>query len=59
MRISISTIEASDLSKWDEYVYSHPQATLYHLSAWKNVIEKTYAAIDLVFSRAIPSFIKV
>jgi serine/alanine adding enzyme len=31
-----------DSQKWDSYVLSHPRATLYHLSGWKRVIEKTY-----------------
>ena len=32
----------SDIAAWDTYVNTHPQATLYHISAWKNIIEKTY-----------------
>jgi len=32
----------ADKNSWDTYVRSHPQAALYHLSGWKNVIEKTY-----------------
>jgi len=31
-----------DKERWDSYVLNHSQATLYHLSGWKNVIEKTY-----------------
>jgi len=31
-----------DKNNWDIYVHNHPQATLYHLSGWKNVIEKRY-----------------
>jgi serine/alanine adding enzyme len=27
---------------WDSYVYGHPSATLYHLSVWKDIIEKSY-----------------
>jgi FemAB-related protein (PEP-CTERM system-associated) len=27
---------------WDNYVRNHPRATVYHLSGWKQVIEKTY-----------------
>ena len=42
MSIEIKTISQSDTSAWDTYVNAHPQATLYHLSGWKNVIEKTY-----------------
>jgi hypothetical protein len=33
---------STDMHAWDTYVYNHPHATLYHLSGWKNVIEKTY-----------------
>jgi FemAB-related protein (PEP-CTERM system-associated) len=38
MRIRYST-EAGD---WDAFVKAHPHGTLYHLFAWKHVIEKTY-----------------
>jgi FemAB-related protein (PEP-CTERM system-associated) len=31
-----------DKNAWDSYVNKHPDSTLYHLSGWKNVIEKTY-----------------
>jgi serine/alanine adding enzyme len=31
-----------DFNKWDSYVLSHPRATLYHLSGWQRVFEKTY-----------------
>jgi FemAB-related protein (PEP-CTERM system-associated) len=27
---------------WDNYVLNHPAGTLFHLTAWKNVIEKTF-----------------
>ena len=42
MSIKIKTITLSDTPAWDTYVNAHPQSTLYHLSGWKNVIEKTY-----------------
>ena len=42
MSIEVKTIEPSYAVAWDDYVHVHPQATLYHLSGWKNVIEKTY-----------------
>ena len=42
MSIQIKTITPADTATWDSYVNAHPQATLYHLSGWKNVIEKTY-----------------
>ncbi len=42
MSIQIRTIQSVDNNAWDTYVYNHPRATLYHLSGWKNIIEKTY-----------------
>jgi len=42
MNISVKTIQSTDTRVWDNYVSNHPDATLYHLSGWKNVIEKTY-----------------
>ena len=42
MSIEVKTIHSDDISAWDAYVHTHPRATLYHLSGWKNVIEKTY-----------------
>ena len=27
---------------WDEYVRIHPESTVYHLSGWKTIIEKSY-----------------
>ena len=40
--INIKNFQPTDSRLWDEYVLVHPGATLYHLSGWKNVIEKTY-----------------
>lgn len=40
MPVKIMTDNDSEL--WDKYIHSHPNGTLYHLSGWKNVIEKTY-----------------
>ncbi len=38
----IKNIHLHDMSAWDSYARIHPDATLYHLSGWKSVIEKTY-----------------
>jgi len=27
---------------WDEYVFSHPQATFFHLTGWRRVVERTF-----------------
>lgn len=32
----------SDRELWDGYVRKHPDASLYHLFAWRNVIRRTY-----------------
>ncbi|MBC2695111.1 MAG: FemAB family PEP-CTERM system-associated protein [Desulfobacteraceae bacterium] len=42
MRIIVKQIEPNDSVVWDAYVNAHPQATLYHLYNWKDIIEKTY-----------------
>ena len=40
MKIDIKHHCDSDL--WDNYVLNHPSGTLFHLTAWKKVIEKTF-----------------
>ena len=40
--LTIRYYRSSDHEIWDNYVRNHPNGTLYHLSGWKNVIEKTY-----------------
>lgn len=42
MSLQIRTAHVADAAVWDAYVHAHPQATLYHLYGWRNVIEKTY-----------------
>jgi len=42
MSLQIRLIQPDEASIWDAYVQTHPQATLYHLYAWKNVIERAY-----------------
>ncbi len=42
MNIKIKRITQAETDAWDTYVNAHPNATLYHLSTWKNVIEKAY-----------------
>jgi FemAB-related protein (PEP-CTERM system-associated) len=42
MSIKIKIIKSNDIPSWDGYVREHQQASLYHLSEWKNIIEKTY-----------------
>jgi FemAB-related protein (PEP-CTERM system-associated) len=40
MNIRLAHIE--DRSKWDEYILSHPDASPYHLFAWKMVVADAY-----------------
>ena len=40
--IEIREFTKADKDAWDAYVYSHPNANLYQLSGWNNVISKTY-----------------
>ena len=42
MNIKIKKISQAETDAWDTYINAHPNATLYHLSALKNIIEKTY-----------------
>ena len=35
-------VPATEAGAWDAFVRSHPHGTLYHLFAWKDVIEETY-----------------
>jgi len=42
MNINIKTIQSFDAPAWDKYVHAHPNATLYHLSGWQNIIRRTY-----------------
>ena len=40
--MKIVHLKDTDFKYWDDYVRRHPQSTVYHLSGWKRVIEKTY-----------------
>ena len=40
--ISIRHYNASDRSAWDRYVMKHPLSSLFHLSAWKEVVEGAF-----------------
>lgn len=42
MNTKVRIVQSGDKPLWDYYVLAHFQATLYHLSGWKQVIEKTY-----------------
>ncbi|MEW5803963.1 MAG: FemAB family XrtA/PEP-CTERM system-associated protein [bacterium] len=38
-KVTIYSLEDRDRERWDEYVHSCPISSLYHLSAWKKVLE--------------------
>lgn len=42
MSLNLKTAGIDDAAKWDDYVLNHPNGTLFHLNAWKNVIEKSF-----------------
>jgi FemAB-related protein (PEP-CTERM system-associated) len=39
---TVRPAETSDQDKWDIYVAAHPDASPYHLFAWKNAVEEAY-----------------
>lgn len=41
-RITIRPCKTSDHQSWDNYVLTHPQGTFFHLTGWKNLIEKSF-----------------
>lgn len=38
----ISIVEAGEAKGWDQYVMEHPAGTFFHLSGWKDVIERAF-----------------
>jgi len=42
LNITIHSILSDDFQRWDDYVLLHETASIYHLSAWKQLIEKTF-----------------
>jgi len=41
-KLSIHLLDSNSQEKWDTYVDGHPDASVYHLSSWKSLIEKTF-----------------
>lgn len=39
---TIKTLDAADAARWDAFVLQCPEATFFHLSAWKGVIEDVF-----------------
>jgi len=42
-------IDPSKDKRWDEFVADHPQGTVFHLSNWARVLQKTYGYIPCYF----------
>lgn len=38
----VKLLSESDLGRWDAYVHAHPEATFFHRSGWKRVIEQAF-----------------
>jgi len=39
---STATNSTDEIKKWDQYVESHPEGSLYHLSTWQSIISKQF-----------------
>lgn len=42
MSVTIHEMQSEDSGRWDQFVMSHPDATFFHRSGWKTVIEKAF-----------------
>jgi FemAB-related protein (PEP-CTERM system-associated) len=40
--VEVRGFAAADAASWDAFVHAHPRATLFHLTAWKRVLEETF-----------------
>jgi len=40
--MQIKTLTDQSAGLWDDYVNAHPEATFFHLSAWRQVLEQAY-----------------
>nr|WP_279615106.1 FemAB family XrtA/PEP-CTERM system-associated protein [Desulfospira joergensenii] len=47
--MKIRLADPSECETWDRYVMQHPSGTVFHLTAWKNVIEKTFGHKSFYF----------
>jgi FemAB-related protein (PEP-CTERM system-associated) len=39
---AVRSYQDRDQCAWDDYVYRHPAGSIFHLTAWKRVVEKTF-----------------
>ena len=42
MKIILSNLQEKDYEKWDEFVKSNQNSTIFHTIAWKRIIEETF-----------------
>ncbi len=42
LNITIHQLDAENTQRWDDYIDQSSDASIYHLSAWKNLIETTF-----------------
>ncbi len=40
--VTVRTLAPGDESRWDSFVLAHPEATFFHLAAWRRVIETAF-----------------
>ncbi len=40
--MEIRLLSGADIKAWDEYVCSHPDGTIFHLTKWKQVVDQTF-----------------
>ena len=53
--IAIRQYTESDKNNWDAYVMQHPESTVFHLTAWKEVIEQTFGHKSIYLLALNPS----
>jgi FemAB-related protein (PEP-CTERM system-associated) len=41
--LTVRPYRSEDAPQWDAYVRAHPQATFFHLSGWKTVLERAFS----------------
>jgi hypothetical protein len=44
--IELKVINPNRDKRWDEFVIDHPKGSIYHHSAWGNVLKSTYKCED-------------
>ncbi|MCG8635352.1 MAG: FemAB family PEP-CTERM system-associated protein [Desulfobacterales bacterium] len=47
--VKIVPFTGKDAPLWDDYVNTHPGGTLFHLAAWKRIVEKTFGHNSFYF----------